>query len=257
MTNIRVSEVPEFCCLAGHYGSDFDAVAVLNLSYCYLIECANYDLDGSKTCAAYIHMPSQQFEKESVVNDAISSFISSFTQHGGDIATVKVKIFGGLRSNIPVYTERVRLLKDAFSAHGITITRDHLVQGMWIETTSQAIDFMFSAHQDMYLKMIDPNDEYKDEFPHHFTLEDGQSLFRILRQVYDLSHEALQASTQARLMAIGCSRDDNCVVQDDSLLSVQTITLGDQRYLSNPDDHSNLLDPTYSAQSTTDRVLRP
>ena len=109
----------------------------------------------------------------------------------------------------------------------------------------------------MYLKMIGPDNEYKDELPNYFTIEDCQSLFKILRQVYDLSYEVLQASTQSRLMAIGCSRDDNCVVLDDSLLSVQTITLGDQRYFSNPDDHSNLLDPTYLAQSTTDRVLRP
>ena len=257
MTNIKVYEVPEFCCLAGRYSRDFDAVVVFNLSCCFLIECANYDLDGRKTCVAYIHMPSQQFEKKSVVNAAISSFTRVFTQHGGDIATAKVNIFGGLRSNIPEYTGRVRLLKDAFSAQGITIAPDNLVQGMWIEAIPQAIDFLFSQHKVMYLKMVDVNDTQKDEFPHHFSSVDRQSMFQILRKVYDLSHGTLQVSTQSRLTAIGCSRDAHRVVQDDSLLSVQTISLGDQRYLSSFEDHSNLLDSPIVAHSTADRTLQP
>lgn len=162
-----------------------------------------------------------------------------------------------MRSNIPEYTRRVRLLKDAFSAQGIPIAPDNLVQGMWIEAIPQAIDFLFSTHQVMYLKMVDANDAHKDEFPHHLSPEDRQPMSQILVKVNDLSHGALQVSTQSRLTAISCSRDANRVVQDDSLLSVQTITLGDQRYLSSFEDHSNLLDSPIVAHSTADRALQP
>lgn len=258
MNAIKVYAVPEFCCLAGIYGSDFDAVVVLNVSYCRLIECANHDSEGKKTAVAYVHMPSQQFEKQSVVDSVISDMIRAFTQHGGDIATAQVTIFGGMRSNIPQYIASLHSLIHAFSTHGVTISRDHLAPSMWIESNQQSIDFLFSPHQAMYLKMMDPNDDSQDAFPPHFSPVDRSALSSMYHSVHHaLYAPALNAMTQSRYSAIAHSRNSDRIIQDDSLIAVNTIALSDAHYFTSVEDNSTLLDSPDLAQLTANAVLRP
>ena len=237
----RILEVPEFCCAAGRYGEDFDGVCALDVSTCRLIELANYDLDGSKSAAAFVHMPSQQFEKKYVVKHAITNLISAFTGCGGVLDSARVLIYGGRYHDKARYNIISQLLIEVFNINGVTIGPEHFVRDMWMNTPNQSIEFILPASSALYLKMVDPDDEAQDTYPEQLSVREREALCRMLGSVRGQSHNTLQFNTSFRLSQIANNRGSDRMVQDRNLLLTNVIARGDSRYMSNVSDSCGLL----------------
>ncbi len=242
MSNIKILEVPEFCCASGLYGTHFDAIAALDVSSCRFIELCNYDVRGKKSYAAYSHMPVQQFEVESVVVNAIASLVKAFTDHGGDIEAVSVTIYGGKRFDVAHYLSSVRILISAFDNQGIIISKDNLAKDLWMDVDNQSIEFLFSADATLYLKMVDPDREENDLYPEQLTLQQRVYFCNLLRGVRSQSHRLSHLNTNVKLQNIRRNRDVHGRVQDLALLATDIIpSCNNERFVSEVADVSNVI----------------
>ena len=233
--------VPEFTYAVVDYQRNTDGVVALNVSTCHLLELCNIGDEGSKTVAGYIHLTVQQLAFDTAIFASLQLLLDSFVAQGGDVSKAHCRLFGGEKFRKERYAARIERLLSILMRLGIYDSQLSLVDGMWMDRNNQAIDLLFSAQGQSFLKMVDPDDEQQDIFADEITTSIQRRAFSNLLQVVNSAE--LQRTTTLRMQAIAQQRHllvDN--IHSNALLHASAVdAMGRDCYTFTTIDPENIL----------------
>jgi hypothetical protein len=171
--------VKEFCTYAKNFKDRPGDVASIDVSTCYLLEIYNKDERGQKTAFSLTHFTNGQLAK---VNDgtlakSLKVIVDNFERVGGDLSCAEFSIYGG--THIAQQRNLLRRrLKNAMSSYcGACGTRIQEPKDLHMSGARHTIDFIFSAYDVSWVKVIDHSDPSKDLFSKNLHTEEDRNSF--------------------------------------------------------------------------------
>lgn len=202
MDNPNLVFVKEYCSYAKNFEQEPGDVAAIDVNICTLVEISNFDEERRRTAFSLTHFTKEQLSLPEVISISLKKIIKNFEEHGGDIATAKIRIFGGTHKD-NIRTILRTNLKNVISLILPSPTIEEPV-GHHMNKEDQVIDYIFSKETIHWQKMVERNDPTKDKFSQKLATKEQRGAFR---QRLDDAYRPLSTvlDQQTRNMNLKCN----------------------------------------------------